>query len=214
MSLITPVKIKHPPLPAFTLLLCLVIPIAIIVRHWLPESEAVLFHLSCCNKYHRPSSMRTVEIYFLTVIGAEKARVKLNADSMTREEPFLLQGRIVFSALPPIRREERFSQACFARALFFLEGSAYDLIISTDPTSSYHHLRGSDFSIWMTLRALSMLSTETEESTPAPFRRGLRACAVQGLNEDPFLFQVLFICHWIFSVSFMLKIYFHICHIL
>ena len=31
--------------------------------------------------------MWTVEIYFLTVIGAENSKVKLNADSMTREEP-------------------------------------------------------------------------------------------------------------------------------
>ena len=207
--------LKHPPLPAFTLFLCLVISIAIIVRHWLPESEAVFFLLGCCNKYHRPSSMWTVEIYFLTVIGAEESKVKLNADSMTREEP--LSGSredCFFSALPPVRREEGLSQACFARALFFLEGSAYDLITSTCPTSSYHHLRCSDFSIWMTLRALCMLSTGTEESTPAPFRGGLCACAVQWLNEDPLLFEVLFICHWFLSVSFMLKIYFHICHLL
>ena len=97
---------------------------------------------------------------------------------------FLVQGRIVFGALPPVRREEGFSQACFARALSFLEGSAYDLITFTGPTSSYHHLRGSDFSIWMTLRALRMLTTGTEECTPAPFWGGLRACTVQGLNED------------------------------
>ena len=124
---------------------------------------------------------------------------------------FLVQGRIVFGALPPVRREEGFSQACFARALSFLEGSAYDLITFTGPTSSYHHLRGSDFSIWMTLRALRMLTTGREECTSAPFRGGLRAYAVQGLNEDPLLFEVLFICHWSLSVSFMLKIYFHIC---
>ena len=97
---------------------------------------------------------------------------------------FLVQGRIVFGALPPARREDDLSQACFARALFLLEGSAYDLIISTGPTSSYHHLRGTDFSIWMTLRALHLLSTGTEESTPASFRGRLRACAVQVLNED------------------------------
>ena len=108
---------------------------------------------------------------------------------------FLAQGRIVFSALPPVRREEGLSQACFARALFFLEESAYDLITSTGPNSSYHHLRGSDFSIWMTLRALRIHSTGTEKFTPAPFPGGLRACAVQGLNEDPLLFEVLFICH-------------------
>lgn len=65
MSL-TPVKIKHPLLPAFTLFLCLVISIEIIIRQWLPESEAVLFHLGCCNEYHRPSSIWTAEIYFLT----------------------------------------------------------------------------------------------------------------------------------------------------
>ena len=111
---------------------------------------------------------------------------------------FLVQGRIVFSALPPVRRDEGLSQACFARAPFFLEGSAYDLITSTGPTSSYHHLRGSDFSIWMTLRALCILSTGTEESTPAPFRGGLRACVVQGWNEDPLLFEVLFYMSLIF----------------
>ena len=112
---------------------------------------------------------------------------------------FLVQGKIVFSALPPVRREEGLSKACFARALFFLEGSAYDLITSTGPTSAYHHLRGSDFSIWMSLRALGMLSTGTEEYTTAHFRGGLRACAVQGLNEDPLLFEVLFICHCFLS---------------
>ena len=63
---------------------------------------------------------------------------------------FLLHRRIVFSALPPVRREEGLSQACFARALFCLEGSASDLITSTGPTSSYHHVRGWNFSIWMT----------------------------------------------------------------
>ena len=63
---------------------------------------------------------------------------------------FLFHRRIVFSALSPVRREEGLSQACFARALFFLEGSASDLITSTCPTSAYHHLRGWDFSIWMT----------------------------------------------------------------
>ena len=214
MSFISPFKIKHPPLPAFTLFLCLVMSIAIIVRHWLPESEAALFYLSCCNKYHRPSSMWTVEIYFLTVIFAEKSKVNLNADSMTREEPLSGSREDVFSALPPVRREEGPSQVCLARVLFFLEGSAYELITSTGPTSSDHHLRCSDFSIWMSLRALHMLSTGTEESTPAPFRGGLHACTVQGLNENPLLFEVLFICHWFLSVSFMLKIYFHICHLL
>ena len=104
MSLISPVKIKHPPIPAFTLFLCLVISIAIIVRHWLSESEAVLFHLSCCNKYHRPSSMWTVEIYFLTVIGAEKSKVKLNADSMTREEPLCGSREDCFQCTPTCQK--------------------------------------------------------------------------------------------------------------
>ena len=87
MSLITALKIKHPPLPAFTLFLCLVISIAIIVRYWLPESEAVLFLLGCYKKYLRPSSISTAEMYFLMVIGAEKSGIKVNADSMTREGP-------------------------------------------------------------------------------------------------------------------------------
>ena len=158
--------------------------------------------------------MWTVEIYFLTDIGAEKSKVKLNADSITREEPLSGSREDCFECTRTCQREEGLSQACFARALFLLEGSAYDLITSTSPTSSYHHLRGSDFSIWITLRALNMLSTGTEESTPAPFRGRLHACAVQGLNEYPVLFEVLFICHWFLSVSFMLKIYFHICHLL
>ena len=63
---------------------------------------------------------------------------------------FLVHRRIVFSALPPVRREEGLYQACFARALFCLEDSACDLIISTDPTTSYHHLRGWNFSISIT----------------------------------------------------------------
>ena len=100
MSLITPLKIKHPLLPAFTLFLCLVISIAIIVRHWLPELEVVLLHLSCCNKYHRPSSMWTVEIYFLTVIGTEKSKVKLNANSMTKEEPLSGSREDCFQCTP------------------------------------------------------------------------------------------------------------------
>ena len=104
MSLTTPLKIKHPPLPVFTLFLCLVISIAIIVRHWLPESEAVLFHLSCCNKYHRPSSMWTVEIYFLTVIFAEKSKVNLNADSMTREEPLSGSREDCFQCTPTCQK--------------------------------------------------------------------------------------------------------------
>lgn len=104
MSLITALKIKHPPLPAFTLFLCLVISIAIIVRHWLPESEAALFHLSYCKKYHRPSSMWTVEIYFLTVIRAEKSKVKLNADSMTREEPLSGSREDCFQCTPTCQK--------------------------------------------------------------------------------------------------------------
>ena len=63
---------------------------------------------------------------------------------------FLVHRRIVFSALPPVRREEGLSQACSARALFCLEGSGSDPITSTSSTSSYHQLRGWDFSIWMT----------------------------------------------------------------
>ena len=59
-----------------------------------------------------------------------------------------------------------------------------------------------------------MLSTGTEEPTPAPFPGGLRACTVQGLDEDPLLFEVFFICHMFLSLSSMLKIYFHICHLL
>ena len=35
-----------------------------------------------------------------------------------------------------------------------------------------------------------MLSKGTEEPTPAPFLGGLRACTMQGLNEDPLLFDV------------------------
>ena len=158
--------------------------------------------------------MWTVEIYFLIVIGAEKSKDKLNADSITKEEPLSGSREDCFQCTPTCQKRGGLSQACFARALFFLEGSACDLITSTGPPSSYNHLRGSDFSIWMTLRALRMLSTGTEESTPAPFRGGLRACVVQGLNEDPLLFEFLFICHWFLSVSFMLKIYFHICHLL
>ena len=120
-------------------------------------------------------------------------------------EHFLLHRRIVFSALPPVRREEGLSQACFARALICLEGSASGLITSTGPTSSYHHLRGWNFSIWMTPEALRMLSTGTEEPTPAPFPGGLRTCTVQGLNEDPLLFEVFFICQWFLSVSSIWK---------
>ena len=104
MSLITPVKIKHPLLPAFTLFLCLVISIAIIVRHWPPESEAVLFYLGCCSKYHRSSSMCTAELYFLTVIGAEKSKIKVNADSMTREEPLSGSQADCFQCTPTCQK--------------------------------------------------------------------------------------------------------------
>ena len=37
-----------------------------------------------------------------------------------------------------------------------------------------------------------MLSTGTEEPTPAPFPGGLHTYVVQGLNEDPLLFEVFF----------------------
>ena len=104
MSLITPVKIKHPQLPAFTLFLCLVISIAIIVRHWLPKSEAVSFHLGCCNKYHRPSNMWTAEIYFLTVTGAEKSKIKVNADFITREEPLSGSQEDCFQCTPTCQK--------------------------------------------------------------------------------------------------------------
>ena len=42
----------------------------------------------------------------------------------------------------------------------------------------------------MTPEALRMLSTGTEEPTPSPYPERLCACAVQGLNEDPLLFEV------------------------
>ena len=51
-----------------------------------------------------------------------------------------------------------------------------------------------------------MLSTGTEEPTPAPFLGGPRACAVHRLNEDPLLFEVFFICQLFLSVSFIWKI--------
>ena len=97
-------KKKHPPLPAFTLFLCLIISIEIIFRQLLPESEAVLFHLGCCNKYHRPSSMCTAEIYFLTVIGAEKSKIKVNADSITREEPLSGSQEDCFQCTPTCQK--------------------------------------------------------------------------------------------------------------
>ena len=43
-----------------------------------------------------------------------------------------------------------------------------------------------------------MLSTGTEEPTPAPFPGGLHACTVQGLNVDPLLFDVFFYMSLIF----------------
>ena len=43
-----------------------------------------------------------------------------------------------------------------------------------------------------------MRSTGTEEPTPAPFLGGLCACAVQGLNEDPLLFEVFFYMSGVF----------------
>ena len=43
-----------------------------------------------------------------------------------------------------------------------------------------------------------MLSTGTEEPTTAPFPAGLHTCAVQGLNEDPLLFEVFFYMSMIF----------------
>ena len=43
-----------------------------------------------------------------------------------------------------------------------------------------------------------MLSRGTEEPTPALFPGGLHACPVQGLNEDPLLFEVFFYMSMIF----------------
>ena len=37
-----------------------------------------------------------------------------------------------------------------------------------------------------------MLSKGTEEPTPDPFPGGLLACAVEGLIEDPLLFEIFF----------------------
>ena len=48
-----------------------------------------------------------------------------------------------------------------------------------------------------------MLSTGTEEPTPAPFPGGLHACAVQGLNEDPLLSEVFFLYVTDFYLSYL-----------
>ena len=91
---------------------------------------------------------------------------------------FLVHRRIVFSALPPVRREEGLSQACFARALFFLEGSASDLITSTYPTSAYHHLRGWDISIWITPEGPAHVQYRNRGAYTCPFPR--RASCMRG----------------------------------
>ena len=214
MSLISPGKIKHPPLPAFTLFLSLVLSIAIIFRYRLPESEAVLFHLSSCKKYHRQSIMWTVEIYFLTDIGAEKSKVKLNADSMTREEPLSGSREACFQCTPTSQKRGGSLPGLFCKStlpplgicLWLNHIHRPHLLIPSLWRFRFQHMSDSE--------GLAHAQYRTEESTPAPFRGRLRACAVQGLNEDPLLFEVLFICHWFLSVSFMLKIYFHICHLL
>ena len=120
--------------------------------------------------------------------------------SWLERDHFLVHRRIVFSALPPVRREDGLSQAHFTRALFCLEGSASGLLTSTGPTSSYHHLRGWNFSIWMTPEgpAHAQYRNRGTHTSPfpgrAPCMRGAGAkwghTAIWGI----FYMSVVFIC--------------------
>ena len=112
----------------------------------------------------------------------------------------LVHRMIVLSALPPVRREEGLSQDCFARALFCLEGSASDLITSTGNTSSCHHLRGWNFSIWMTPEGPAHAQYRNRRIHTCPFPR--RAPCFRGAGDkwgptaiwDIFYMSVIFIC--------------------
>ena len=126
----------------------------------------------------------------------------------------LVHRRIVFSALPPVRREKGLSQACFARALFCLEGSASGLIKSTGPTSSYHHLRGWNFSTWMTPEGPAHAQYRNRGTHTCPFPGRAQCMHSAGAKWGPTAIWGIFICQWFLSVSSILKIYFHISHLL
>ena len=121
---------------------------------------------------------------------------------------FLLHRRTVFSALPPVRREEGLSQACFARAFFCLEGSASDLITSTGPTSSYHHLRGWIFSIWMTPEGPAHAQYRNRGTHTCPFPGRAPCMHGAGARWGPtaiwgiFYMSVIFICLIYFENTF------------
>ena len=112
----------------------------------------------------------------------------------------LVHRRIVFGALPPVRREEGLSQTCFARALFYLDGSASGLIKSTGPTSSYHHLRGWNFSIWMTPEGPAHAQYRNRGAHTCPFPRRAPRMRGAGAKCGPiaiwgiFYMSLIFIC--------------------
>ena len=113
---------------------------------------------------------------------------------------FLVHRRIVFSALPPVRRGEGLSQACFARAHFFHKGSASDLITSTGPTSSYHHLSGRNFSIWMTPEGPAHAQYRNRGTYTCPFPGRAPCMHSAGAKWGPtaiwgiFYMSLIFIC--------------------
>ena len=115
-------------------------------------------------------------------------------------DQFLVHRRIVFSARPLVRREDGLFQACFARALICLEGSASVLITSTGHTSSYHHLRGWNLSIWMTPEGPAHAQYRNRGTHTFPFPGRAPCMCGAGAKWGPtaiwgiFNMSVIFIC--------------------
>ena len=129
--------------------------------------------------------------------------------SWLERDHFLVHRRIVFNALPPVRREDGLFQACFARALICLEGSASGLITSTGHTSSYHHLRGWNFSIWMTPEGPAHAQYRNRGTHICPFPRRAPCMHCAGAKWGPtaiwsiFYMSVIFICLVYFENIFL-----------
>ena len=120
--------------------------------------------------------------------------------SWLERDHVLFHRKIVFSAFPPVGREECLSEACFARAHICLEGSVSGLIISTGPTSSCHHIRGWNFSIWMTPEGPAHAQYRNRGTHTCPFPGRAPCMHSAGAKWGPtaiwsiFYMSVIFIC--------------------
>ena len=128
-SLITLVKIKHPSLSTSTPFLCLLISVALRIRHWLPESQSVLICLGSSNKPQTGWHINNRNL-FLTVVDAGKSKIRC------LEIPVWwgpLSGSRVHTSgvFSPVRRDKR-----TLSGLFYKDTHPFTTPLPSDPITS------------------------------------------------------------------------------